>query len=88
MTADDLRREIAIELELIETVLQELSTLREDVADRESTVRERTAAAAFMAQFYGGIENILKRMKEGLENIDDVYSKFKANLLNSMDRAE
>lgn len=153
MTTNDLRREIAIELELIETVLQELSKLREDVADRESTVRERTAAAAFMAQFYGGIENILKRishfyniplptgdtwhidlfkrycssayallpvlfdehlaleiapfrkfrhvvhhgygfqldwkrMKEGLENIGDVYSKFKANLLNYMKKIE
>jgi hypothetical protein len=33
-----------------------------DVAEREPTVREKTAAAAFLAQFYTGIENILKRI--------------------------
>jgi len=29
---------------------------------QKPTVREKTAAAAFLAQFYGGIENILKRI--------------------------
>ena len=62
MTADDLRKEVGIELELIETVLLELAKLRADVSGREPTVREKTAAAAFIAQFYGGIENILKRI--------------------------
>jgi len=62
MTVDDLSKEVAIELELIEEILQELSKLRDDVSGREPTVREKTAAAAFMAQFYGGIENVLKRI--------------------------
>lgn len=62
MTTDELREEISIELELIESALKEISELRKDVANREPTVREKTAAAAFMAQFYGGIENILKRI--------------------------
>lgn len=62
MTSDELKKEINIEMELIGTVLQELSLLRKDIADRESTVREKTAAAAFTAQFYGGVENILKRI--------------------------
>lgn len=149
MTSDELKKEINIELELIETVLQELSLLRKDVAGREPTIREKTAAAGFMAQFYGGIENILKRisrfhniplptgdawhielfkrfcepsykplpaifdeslsldmspfrkfrhvvyhgygfqldwerMKEGLGNIDEVFSIFKAKLINYM----
>ena len=30
--------------------------------DREPTLREKTAAATFLAQFYTGIENILKRI--------------------------
>ncbi len=62
MTVQELHKEISIELELIETTLKEISTLKIDIADREPTIREKTAAAAFMAQFYGGIENILKRI--------------------------
>ncbi len=62
MTLDELREEINIEMELIETTLQELLALSKDVAGKEPTVREKTAAAAFMAQFYSGVENILKRI--------------------------
>ena len=62
MTVEELREEINIELELIESILRELASLRVDVAGREPTVREKTAAASFMAQFYSGIENILKRI--------------------------
>lgn len=62
MTADELREEISIELELIDGVCRELASLRRDLAGREPTVREKTAAAAFLAQFYGGVENILKRI--------------------------
>lgn len=62
MKIEELREEVAIELELIESVLREIASLRDDVNSREPTVREKTAAAAFLAQFYGGIENILKRI--------------------------
>lgn len=62
MTTEELREEIGIELELIEAVVAEAISLRHDVGGREPTVREKTAAAAFIAQFYGGIENILKRI--------------------------
>jgi len=62
MTVDDLREELGIELELIGDTVRELSSLRTDVGMREPTIREKTAAAAFMAQFYGGVENILKRV--------------------------
>lgn len=64
MTADELREEINIEIELIEDILREISSLRKDTTDREPTTREKTAAAAFLAQFYGGIENILKRISK------------------------
>jgi hypothetical protein len=57
-----LSEEIAVELEALEETVNELLALQEDVADREPTVREKTAAAAFLAQFYSGIENILKRI--------------------------
>jgi hypothetical protein len=62
MTPDELREEVGIELQLIEDTLRELSSLSNDIGRGEPKVREKTAAAAFMAQFYGGVENILKRI--------------------------
>lgn len=62
MTSDELIEEITIELENIEIVLKELACLYEDVISGEVSMRNKTAAAAFLAQFYGGIENILKRI--------------------------
>lgn len=62
MTLAELGEEISIELEMMEDTVQEAVSLLNDLAGKEPTVREKTAAAAFMAQFYGGIENILKRI--------------------------
>ena len=57
-----LSEEISIELELMANVVHEVSSLCHDVTGRQPTVRENTAAASFLAQFYGGVENILKRI--------------------------
>ncbi len=54
--------EIAVEFDALQQVVNELEALRQDVAGRDATVREKTAAATFLAQFYSGIENILKRL--------------------------
>lgn len=62
MTGAELGEEISIELEMMRAVVGEAVSLLNDLADKEPTVREKTAAAAFLAQFYGGIENILKRI--------------------------
>jgi hypothetical protein len=62
MKPAELREEIAVEIEALEAIASELSALQKDVAGGEPTVREKTAAAAFLAQFYNGIENILKRI--------------------------
>lgn len=62
MSGDELREEINIELELMETIVKEIDSLWQDVAEREPSIREKTASAAFLAQFYGGVENILKRI--------------------------
>ena len=62
MKAKQLREEIAIELERLEATVYEITTLHQDLAGQAPTVREKAAAAVFLAQFYTGIENILKRI--------------------------
>lgn len=61
MTPSELGEEIAVELDALQMTVNELLALQRDVAHRETTVREKAAAAAFPAQFYNGTENILKR---------------------------
>ena len=62
MTPAELREAVALELEALEGTVHELVALYTDVAASEPTVLEKTAAAAFLSQFYTGIENILKRI--------------------------
>ncbi len=65
MKLAELQEEVAVELEAIEAIVDELLALQEDIADREPTVREKTAAAAFLGQFYNWVENTLKRISLG-----------------------
>ena len=62
MTLLELREEILIELDNMQVIVREVEALQRDVADREPTNREKTAASTFLAQFYSGVENILKRL--------------------------
>ncbi len=62
MTAPDLRYETETEIDLLEQTVRELLELYRDTENRNPTIREITAASAFLAQFYGGVENILKRI--------------------------
>ena len=59
MTSEELRAEIAVEFAALRQVANELEALRTDVVGREPTVREKTAAAAFLAQFYPGMSSIM-----------------------------
>ena len=56
MRPDELREEIAVELEALEATVNELLALQRDVAHREPTIREKTAAAAFLAQFTAALK--------------------------------
>ncbi len=58
----ELSEEVITELGLMAEVVGELASLHQDTSERKPTVREKAAAAIFMAQFYNGIENILKRL--------------------------
>ena len=62
MKPAELREEIAVELESMELTVNELVALQRDLKKKEPTTREKTAAAAFLAQLYNGLENILKRI--------------------------
>lgn len=62
MTAVDLKSEIEIELESMELIVAELIQLYSDVSGNDPSLREKTAAGAFLAHFYNGVENILKRI--------------------------
>lgn len=64
MTFEELLEEIRIELKLMETTVHELVALSNYISDREATNWEKTAASAYMAQFYTGVENILKRISK------------------------
>lgn len=67
MTIEELKEELSIELESMDVVVRELLSLIKDISDREPTIREKTAAAGFLAQFYNGVENILKRISRFYE---------------------
>ena len=55
MTTEELREEISIELELIENTVKEAISILLDLSETdEPTVREKTAAAAFLAQILWG----------------------------------
>jgi hypothetical protein len=62
MNSEDIHEEIGIEIENIQLTIQELNAIYLDVGGKQPSVRDKMAAAAFLAQFYGGIENILKRI--------------------------
>lgn len=62
MNIDVLREEISIQLELMEGTVREIESLQTDLGSRKPTTREVAAAAAFLADFYTGVENILKRI--------------------------
>jgi hypothetical protein len=61
MKPANLREEAETELENLRLVCEEVQKLLADTQGREPTVRERTVAGAFLAQYYNGVENILKR---------------------------
>jgi hypothetical protein len=62
VTLEELTEQIDIELQSMAKIVEELVSLHQELSHRTPTVREKTAASAFLAQFYNGVENILKRI--------------------------
>jgi hypothetical protein len=62
MRSDDLKIQIEIEFRMMEKVINEVMNLKTDALNQSPTIREIAAASSFLAQFYNGIDNILKRI--------------------------
>lgn len=62
MNASELTEEVRLELRQMERVVQELEALDADVGEGPATLREEAAAGQFLASFYMGVENVLKRI--------------------------
>lgn len=57
-----LAEDIRGELNQMEVVVEELTAIAGDVGEGPVSLRDRAAASAFLASFYMGVENILKRI--------------------------
>ncbi len=62
MNAEELKEEINIELESLAVIADEITGLKMETGGKTPSMRDKTAAGAFLAQFYNGVENILKRI--------------------------
>lgn len=62
MFSEEQLEPIRIEIDSIQTVLNEISAIITEYPDREPDIRGKAALASFIAQFYNGIENIMKRI--------------------------
>ena len=83
MKPNELAEQIDIEFEAIQLTVDELSSLRDDISGREPTLRELAAAGLFLATFYNGIENILKRICRFHEIDTPVGSDWHVELVRS-----
>jgi len=61
-SARRLVEDIRDELGQMDIVAEELEAIADDVGEGPVTLRDRAAASAFLASFYMGVENVLKRI--------------------------
>ncbi len=69
MNANDLREDIASELELLEETVKQIRDELDSLGEGEPTAFQRAGFGALLMNFYSGVENILKRISqyEGIE---------------------
>jgi len=69
MSRSDIAEEVRIELKNLNIVIVELNSLLKENQFSEPLLKDKTAVGSYLAQFYNGIENILKRICR-LKNIN------------------
>lgn len=62
MSEENLREEVSVQIAFLDATVHELCLIRDDLSDRQPTLRDISATAGFLSDFYGGVENILKRI--------------------------
>jgi hypothetical protein len=62
MHNEDFLEPIRIEIESLYQVIKEINAILSDFPEDDPNVRVRAALSSFIAQFYNGVENILKRI--------------------------
>jgi len=62
MNLSELKLEVEIETKAIRQTLSDLAETLQEAGTNPLSATQRTAAAAYMAQCYTGVENILKRI--------------------------
>lgn len=62
LNADELIDEVQMEFQQMGRIVRELEAFEADVGDGPATLREEAAAGQFLASFYLGVENVLKRV--------------------------
>jgi len=70
MKVEELKEELAVELDLMDGVVKELLSLSKDVINREPTIREKTAAAgrSTIEDVFLQFESSLSRYVKSLES--------------------
>ncbi len=62
MVSDKIVKDIQIEFELMDLVVNEIEQLVSEIGNNEPTNVQKTALGAFATQIYNGIENLFKRV--------------------------
>ncbi len=62
MNAEELNAFVRIEFESMDLILQEVESILAETEQSEPTMRTKTAAGAYLYQFYNGIENLFNRI--------------------------
>ncbi|HEX9971702.1 MAG TPA: hypothetical protein VGD14_06490 [bacterium] len=79
-----LKAEINAELGKIQKVTNEIESLYNKIKDKTPSLVELSAMAAFLHNFYSGIENIMKRIATSLDNDVPSGTSWHTDLLKRM----
>ena len=81
-----LRAEVEADFSDLERVVSEIRNLKEEIGSSEPGYRDKAALGALLHSFYNGIENVLKRIAEEVDQSVPVGEGWHRALLRRMTR--